>query len=66
MNIFFYRKSNIALQPAFLKHGLDKFNFCVYEYFIYANKASCFKLITDLEKMSINKFKFSYLDNKKK
>ena len=29
------RKSNAALQKAIAKHGLDKFNFCIFEFFTY-------------------------------
>lgn len=32
------KKSNIALQSAFLKYGLDKFEFGIYEYFTYESK----------------------------
>ena len=32
------RKSNVALQRAIEKYGLNKFNFCVYEYFTYESK----------------------------
>ena len=57
------RKSNRALQTAISKYGLEKFNFCIYEYFTYENKTTSFKLLTDLETMYINKFKFSNLYN---
>ena len=53
------RKSNSALQAAILKHGLDNFNFCIYEFFSSAlreNKATSFKLLTDLETMYIKNF----------
>ena len=58
------RKSNSALQAAILKHGLDNFNFCIYEVFSSAlreNKATSFKLLTDLETMYIKNFEFSNL-----
>ena len=32
------KKSNVALQNAFSKYGLDKFKFCIYEYFTYESK----------------------------
>jgi hypothetical protein len=32
------KKSNVALQAAFSKYGLDKFKFCIYEYFTYESK----------------------------
>ncbi|MVB68763.1 hypothetical protein DYH53_28770, partial [Klebsiella pneumoniae subsp. pneumoniae] len=59
------RKSNSALQAAILKHGLDNFYFCIYEYFSSAreNKATSLKLLTDLETMYIKKFEFSNLYN---
>ena len=60
------RKSNSALQAAILKHGLDNFNFCIYEFFSSAlreNKATSFKLLTDLETMYIKNFEFSNLYN---
>lgn len=60
------RKSNSALQAAILKHGLHNFYFCIYEYFSSAlreNKATSFKLLTDLETMYIKKFEFSNLYN---
>lgn len=40
------RKSNNALQDAFKKYGLDKFNFCIYEYFSYKNKSISDKALT--------------------
>ena len=58
-----HRKSNKALQAAISKYGLDNFNFCIYEYFTYENKATSFKLLTDLETMYIKKFNFSNLYN---
>lgn len=42
------RKSNIALQNAITKYGLDKFNFCVYEYFTFKSKVMSNKALTDL------------------
>lgn len=53
------KKSNAALQKAFNKYGLDKFNFCVYEYFTYKSKIISHKSLTDLETSYIKKF---YLD----
>ena len=43
------KKSNVALQKAFNKYGLDKFNFCIYEYFTYKSKIISNKALTDLE-----------------
>ena len=57
------RKSNRALQIAISKYGLENFNFCIFEYFTYENKTTSFKLLTELETMYINKFKFSNLYN---
>jgi group I intron endonuclease len=58
-----HRKSNRALQAAISKYGIDNFNFCIYEFFTYENKATSFKLLTDLETMYIRKFKFNNLYN---
>lgn len=57
------RKSNIALQKAIEKYGLDKFNFCIYEYFTYKSKVISYKALTDLETDYIKKFKFDTLYN---
>ena len=57
------RKSNSALQSALKKHGLDKFNFCIYEYFSYDKKDASHKVLTDLETCYIKKFDFNYLYN---
>jgi group I intron endonuclease len=58
-----HRKSNRALQAAISKYGIDNFDFCIYEFFTYENKATSFKLLTDLETMYIRKFKFNNLYN---
>lgn len=50
------QKSNIAFF-AIVKHGLDKFNFCVYEYF-YLSKFVSNKVLTDLEISYIEKYLF--------
>ena len=57
------RKYNMALHTATSKYGLENFNFCIYEYFTYESKTTSFKLLTYLETMYINKFKFSNLYN---
>lgn len=57
------RKSNTALQDAFLKYGLDKFSFCIYEYFIYVNKDTSSKSLTNLETNYIKIFNFDTLYN---
>jgi hypothetical protein len=57
------KKSNLALQKAFAKYGLDQFKFCIYEYFTYENKIISHKALTDLETSYINKFNFDTLYN---
>lgn len=57
------KKSNVALQKAFAKYGLDKFNFCIYEYFTYESKIISSKALTDLETGYITKFYFDTLYN---
>ena len=57
------KKSNIALQNAITKYGLDKFNFCIYEYFIYHNKVVSHKILTDLETSYIERYSFDNLYN---
>lgn len=57
------KKSNVALQKAFKKHGLDKFNFCIYEYFTFESKVMSYKTLTDLETSYIKKFNFDTLYN---
>ena len=57
------RKSNSALQAAILKHGIENFDYYIYEYFTYENKSVSFKLLTDLETMYIQKFEFNSLYN---
>lgn len=57
------RKSNIALQSAILKYGLENFRFCVFEYFNYQNKLNSSKLLTDLESSYIKRFEFNLLYN---
>lgn len=57
------KKSNIALQKAFTKYGLDQFKFCIYEYFTYESKIISHKALTDLETSYINRFNFDNLYN---
>lgn len=57
------RKSNKALQNAFDKYGLDKFNFCIYEYFTYDNKTVGGGALAKLETSYIKKFDFDTLYN---
>jgi len=63
VNILIIKKSNIALQNAITKYGLDKFNFCVYEYFTFKSKIMSSKALTDLETNYISKFKFDTIYN---
>ena len=63
MNICKIKSSNVALQKAFTKYGLDKFEFCIYEYFTYESKIISQKALTDLETSYINKFNFDTLYN---
>jgi group I intron endonuclease len=57
------KKSNIALQRAIEKHGLDNFCFYVFEYFDYVDANISHEAITDLETAYINKFSFIMLYN---
>ena len=57
------KKSNIALQKAFAKYGLDQFKFCIYEYFTYESKIISQKALTDLETSYIGRFNFDSLYN---
>ena len=40
--------SNVALQKAFVKYGLDKFKLYIYEYFTYESKIISHKSLTEL------------------
>lgn len=60
------RKSNIALQNAIIKHGLDKFSYGVLEYFTYDSKLVSDKSLTDLETSYIEKYSFDILYNFKR
>lgn len=57
------KKSNIALQNAMLKYGLEKFNFGVLEYFTYDSKIASHKALTDLKTSYIEKYSFYRLYN---
>lgn len=57
------KKSNSALQAAFIKYGLEKFNFVIYEYFTFESKILSNKALTDLETTYIKKFDFNTLYN---
>lgn len=52
-------KSNTVLQRAFSKHGLDRFLFYVYEFYVPNNAMT----LVDLEDRYINAFDFDYLYN---
>lgn len=58
------KKSNSALQNAIVKHGLDKFNFCLYEYFTYHTKVVSHWALTDLETSYIEKYPYNKLYNR--
>jgi group I intron endonuclease len=51
------------LQNAFLKQGLDKFEFGIYEYFTYESKIVSSKALPELETSYISKFNFNTLYN---
>lgn len=51
------------MQNAFLKYGIDKFEFGIYEYFTYESKIVSSKALTDLETSYISKFNFNTLYN---
>lgn len=57
------KKSNVVLQKAFTKYGLDQFKFCIYEYFTYESKIISYKALTDLETSYIKRFNFDNLYN---
>jgi len=52
------KKSNSALQNAISKYRLDKFNFGVYEYFIYDSIFVSHKALTELGTSYIEKYLF--------
>lgn len=60
------KKSNANLQKAFDKHGLDKFNWVIYEYFSYETKILSNEGLTKLETSYIKAFYFSTLYNIKR
>ena len=55
--------SNVALQKAFVKYGLDKFKLYIYEYFTYESKIISHKSLTELETSYLSKFKLETLYN---
>lgn len=57
------KKSNINLQRAILKYGLNKFNWVVYEYFSYTSKIISNKDLTTLETNYIKSFNPTTLYN---
>lgn len=57
------KKSNLSLQKAFSKHGIDKFRWVIYEYFSYENKIISNEALTTLETNYIKAFDFSTLYN---
>lgn len=60
------KKSNVSLQKAFNKYGLDKFNWVIYEYFSYETKILSNESLTKLETSYIKAFDFSTLYNMKR
>jgi group I intron endonuclease len=60
------KKSNMALQNAIVKYGLDKFSFGILEYFTYDSKLVSHKSLTDLETNYIKKYNFDNLYNFKR
>lgn len=59
------KKSNINLQRAFNKYGLDKFHWVIYEYFSYESRLISDKSLTTLETSYIKAFDFNDLYNLK-
>lgn len=57
------KKSNINLQRAIIKYGLDKFNWVVYEYFSYTSKIISNQDLTTLETNYIKSFNPTTLYN---
>lgn len=57
------KKTNNALQLAFVKYGLENFSFIVYEYCHYKDKVTSHKSLTDLETTYIKAFPFEELYN---
>jgi len=55
--------SNVAMQKAFVKYGIDKFKLYIYEYFTYESKIISHKSLTELETSYISKFDFNTLYN---
>lgn len=60
------RKSNIILQKAFNKYGLENFNWIIYEYFSYGTKILSGEDLTKLETSYIKYFDFYTLYNMKR
>lgn len=63
MNILIIESLMVLYKMHLKKYGLDKFNFCIYEYFTYKSKIISNKALTDLESEYISKFKFDTLYN---
>jgi group I intron endonuclease len=57
------KKSNVALQHAITKYGLDNFKYGVLEYFTYDSKIVSHKSLTDLETSYIKRYNFDNLYN---
>jgi len=57
------KKSNVRLQRAIEKHGIDNFQYCVYEYFTFDNFVINDYTLVDLETSYIGKFDLKELYN---
>jgi len=62
-HVKYQNNSNVALQSSIKKYGLDKFKFCIFEYFSYESKIISHKSLTELETYYIAKFEFQTLYN---
>jgi hypothetical protein len=62
-HVNYKNNSNVALQSSIQKYGLDKFKFCIFEYFSYGSKIISHKSLTDLDTYYIGKFEFNTLYN---
>ncbi|KGQ02207.1 putative intron-encoded endonuclease 1 (mitochondrion) [Beauveria bassiana D1-5] len=60
------KKSNSNLQKAFVKYGLQNFNWVIYEYFTYESKILDHDALTELETNYIQAFDYSTLYNMKR
>ena len=61
MNIWVIKSLILLYKKHLISYGLDKFNFCIYEYFTYESKIISSKALTNLETSYITKFNFDTL-----